>query len=85
MKNKYEVEIEKNTIILEKTKKLQKIIKKDLFIEIPKYIIDEIVVGGRKQNIIALITLAKVNNRITEEEAKIFIKNLDKYMLIYRL
>ena len=85
MKNKYEVEIEKNTIILEKTKKLQKIIKKDLFIEIPTYIIDEIVVGGRKQNIIALITLAKVNNRITEEEAKIFIKNLDKYMLIYRL
>lgn len=81
MEYKYEVEIEKNNIILEKTRRLQEIIKSDLLIGIPTYIIDEIVTGGKKYNIIALVGLAKVNDRITEDEAKIFIGNLDKYMV----
>lgn len=81
MESEYEIAIEKNNIILEKTRSLQERIKNDLSIEIPTYIIGEIVTGGRKNNIIALVGLAKVNNRIKEDDAKIFIKNLDKYMV----
>lgn len=81
MENKYEVETEKNDIILEKTSRLQERIKNDLLIEIPTYVIDEIVTGGRKDNVIALVGLAKVNNRITEDEAKLFIKNFNEYLV----
>lgn len=80
MDNKYKTKIEKNNEILEKTRKLQKKIKKELSIRIPTYIIDEIVTGGRKENVIALINLARENGRITKYEAKLFIQNLDKYM-----
>ena len=33
-----------------------------------------------KENVIALINLARENGRITKYEAKLFIRNLDKYM-----
>lgn len=80
MGNKYKTKIEKNNEILEKTRKLQEKIKKELSIRIPTYIIDEIITGGRKENVIALINLARENGRITKYEAKLFIRNLDKYM-----
>lgn len=80
MENKYKAEIEKNNSILDHTRRLQKKIKKDLSIKIPTYIIDEIVTGGRKENIIALVGLAKVNDRITKDESRMFVQNLDAYM-----
>ena len=65
---------------INKINELDKKIQNELSIKIPKYILDEIIVGGTKENIIALTKLAKLNNRITEQDANIFIKNLDKYL-----
>ena len=45
-------------------------------------ILDEIIDGGDKDNIIALIGLAKINDSILEEDARIFINNIDKYLLL---
>lgn len=81
MENKHKAKIEKNNNILDKIRRLQEIIKNDLLIEIPTYIIDEIVTGGRKDNVIALLGLARINDRIKENEVKIFIRNLDKYIV----
>ena len=65
---------------INKINELDKKIQNELSIKIPKYILDEIIVGGTKENIIALTKLAKLNNRITEQDANIFIQNLDKYL-----
>lgn len=80
MEQKYEKEIRRLNTIIDKTKKLQEKIRQELLIIIPTYIVDEIVAGGRKENIIALVGLAKENDRITNKEAEIFIQNLDKYL-----
>ena len=74
-----ENEIEKNEQI-SKINELDKKIQNELSIKIPQYILDEIIVDGTKENIIALTKLAKLNNRITEQDANIFIQNLDKYL-----
>ena len=74
-----EKEIEKNEQI-SKINELDKKIQNELSIKIPQYILDEIIVDGTKENIIALTKLAKLNNRITEQDANIFIQNLDKYL-----
>lgn len=47
-----------------------------LGINISKYILDEIVDRGNKDNIIALIGLARINNRISEDDEEIFIKKI---------
>lgn len=54
----------------------------NLGISVPKYILDEIIDGGDKDNIIALIGLAKINDSILEGDARIFINNIDKYLLL---
>ena len=74
-----ENEIEKNEQI-SKINELDKKIQNELSIKIPQYILDEIIVDGTKENIIALTGLAKEHNRISEKDAKIFIQNLDKYL-----
>ena len=74
-----ENEIEKNEQI-SKINELDKKIQNELSIKIPQYILDEIIVGGTKENIIALINLAKLNNRISEQDANTFIQNIDKYL-----
>ena len=74
-----ENEIEKNEQI-SKINELDKKIQNELSIKVPQYILDEIIIGGTKENIIALTKLAKLNNRITEQDANIFIQNLDKYL-----
>jgi len=65
---------------INKINELDKKIQNELSIKVPQYILDEIIIGGTKENIIALTKLAKLNNRITEQDANIFIKNLDKYL-----
>lgn len=65
---------------INKINELDKKIQNKLSIKVPQYILDEIIIGGTKENIIALTKLAKLNNRITEQDANIFIKNLDKYL-----
>ena len=74
-----ENEIEKNEQI-SKINELDKKIQNELSIKIPQYILDEIIVDGTKENIIALINLAKLNNRISEQDANTFIQNIDKYL-----
>ena len=74
-----ENEIEKNEQI-SKINELDKKIQNELSIKIPQYILDEIIVGGTKENIIALTNLAKLNNRISEQDANTFIQNIDKYI-----
>lgn len=76
MENKIETINEK----INKINELDKKILSELSIKVPQYILDEIIVGGTKENIIALTKLAKLNNRITEQDANIFIQNLDKYL-----
>lgn len=75
-KNKFEITNEQ----ISKINSLDKIIQNELSIKVSEYILDEIIVGGTKENIIALTKLAKLNNRITEQDANIFIQNLDKYL-----
>jgi len=75
-KNKFEITNEQ----ISKINNLDKIIQNELSIKVPEYILDEIIVGGTKENILALTNLAKLNNRITEQDANIFIQNLDKYL-----
>lgn len=75
-------EIEKICMYMEKMDNLSKKLENDLNIKIPDYVIDEIVSGGRKENIIALIGLARMNNRISENNARIFINSIDKYLKI---
>lgn len=65
---------------INKINELDKKIQNELSIKVPQYILDEIIIGGTKENIIALTKLAKLNNRITEQDANIFIQNLDKYL-----
>lgn len=65
-----------------KINKLNNKLYRNFGIRVPKYILDEIIGGGNKDNIIALIGLARINNSILEEDAKIFIKNIDKYLLL---
>ena len=59
-------EMEKEKEELELVKKLGEKIKEELKIEVPFYILDEIIINGTKENIYALIGLAKINNRLTE-------------------
>ena len=54
--------------------KLDNQLYNELGINISKYILDEIVDRGNKDNIIALIGLARINNRISEDDEEIFIK-----------
>ena len=61
-KNKFEITNEQ----ISKINNLDKIIQNELSIKVPEYILDEIIVGGTKENIIALINLARLNNRISE-------------------
>lgn len=61
--------------------KLDNQLYNELGINISKYILDEIVDRGNKDNIIALIGLARINNRISEDDEEIFIKNIDKYLV----
>ena len=75
-KNKFEITNEQ----ISKINNLDKIIQNELSIKVPEYILDEIIVGGTKENILALTNLAKLNNRITEQNTNIFIQNLDKYL-----
>jgi len=74
-----ENEIEKNEQI-SKINELDKKIQNELSIKIPQYILDEIIVDGTKENIIALTNLAKLNNRISKQDANTFIQNIDKYI-----
>ena len=74
-----ENEIEKNEQI-SKINELDKKIQNELSIKIPQYILDEIIVDGTKENIIALTNLAKLNNRISKQDANTFIQNIDKYL-----
>ena len=74
-----ENEIEKNEQI-SKINELDKKIQNELSIKIPQYILDEIIVDGTKENIIALTNLAKFNNRISKQDANTFIQNIDKYI-----
>lgn len=60
---------------------LDKKIQEELSISIPDYILSEIVDGGYKQNVVALVGLAKFNKRISEKDAEKFVKNIDKYIL----
>lgn len=75
-----ENKVEKNNEQISKINELDKKIQNELSIKIPQYILDEIIVGGTKENIIALINLAKLNNRISEQDANTFIQNIDKYL-----
>lgn len=61
--------------------KLDNQLYNELGINISKYILDEIVDRGNKDNIIALIGLARINNRISEDDEEIFMKNIDKYLV----
>ena len=74
-----ENEIEKNEQI-NKINELDKKIQNELSIKVPEYILDEIIVDGTKENIIALTNLAKLNNRISKQDANTFIQNIDKYI-----
>ena len=74
-----ENEIKKNEQI-SKINELDKKIQNELSIKIPQYILDEIIVDGTKENIIALTNLAKLNNRISKQDANTFIQNIDKYI-----
>ncbi len=65
-----------------KINELANIVYNELGISIPKYILDEIVDGGNKDNIIALIGLAKINERISGENTKILLKNINKYLCL---
>lgn len=65
-----------------KINELANIVYNELCINVPKYILDEIVDRGNKDNIIALIGLAKINERISGENTKVLIKNIDKYLLL---
>lgn len=65
-----------------KINELANIVYNELCINVPKYILDEIVDGGNKDNIIALIGLAKINERISGENTKVLIKNIDKYLCL---
>lgn len=65
---------------INKINELDKKIQNELSIKVPQYILDEIIIGGTKENILALTNLAKLNNRITEQNTNIFIQNLDKYL-----
>lgn len=56
--------------------KLDNQLYNELGINISKYILDEIVDRGNKDNIIALIGLARINNRISEDDEEIFIKKI---------
>ena len=75
-----ENKIEKTNEQINKINELDNKIQNELSIKIPQYILDEIIVGGTKENIIALINLARLNNRISEQDANIFIQNIDKYL-----
>lgn len=61
-----ENKIEKTNEQINKINELDKKIQNELSIKVPQYILDEIIVGGTKENIIALINLARLNNRISE-------------------
>lgn len=61
--------------------KLDNQLYNELGINISKYILDEIVDRGNKDNIIALIGLARINNRISEDDEEIFMKNIYKYLV----
>ena len=74
-------EMEKEKEELELVKKLGEKIKEELKIEVPFYILDEIIINGTKENIYALIGLAKINNRLTEEEKEVLVANIDKYLV----
>ena len=75
-----ENKIEKNNEQISKINELDKKIQNELSIKVPQYILDEIIVGGTKENIIALTNLGKLNNRISVQDANIFIQNIDKYL-----
>lgn len=72
-----ENKIKKTNEQINKINELDKKIQNELSIKVPQYILDEIIVGGTKENIIALTNLAKLNNRISEQTANTFIKNID--------
>jgi len=65
---------------INKINELDKKIQNELSIKVPQYILDEIIIGGTKENIIALTNLAKLNNKISEQTANTFIQNIDKYI-----
>ena len=75
-----ENKIEKTNEQINKINELDNKIQNELSIKIPQYILDEIIVDGTKENIIALTNLAKLNNRISEQDANTFIQNIDKYI-----
>lgn len=74
-------EIERYKKHNKKIKDLSQKIKSDLLIEIPSYVVDEILCKGTRENIIALTNLARINNRITNADAYIFINSIDKYLV----
>ena len=78
----YKLKQSRLTEKITKISELANIVYNELGISIPKYILDEIVDGGNKDNIIALIGLAKINERISWENTKILIKNINKYLLL---
>ena len=78
----YKLKQSRLTEKIAKINELANIVYNELGISIPKYILDEIVDGGNKDNIIALIGLAKINERISGENTKILIKNINKYLLL---
>ena len=78
----YKLKQSRLTEKITKINELANIVYNELGISIPKYILDEIVDGGNKDNIIALIGLAKINERISGENTKILIKNINKYLLL---
>lgn len=75
-----ENKIEKTNEQINKINELDKKIQNELSIKVPEYILDEIIVGGTKENIIALTNLSRLNNRISVQDANIFIQNICKYM-----
>lgn len=54
----------------------------ELDISVPKYILDEIVDRGNKDNITALIGLAKMNKMVSEKDAELLIRNIDKCLVL---
>lgn len=54
----------------------------ELDISVPKYILEEIVDRGNKDNITALIGLAKMNKRVSEKDAELLIRNIDKCLVL---
>lgn len=76
--NKNKLEIELNE--WKKAKDLAQKIYNELNINVPEYITHEIVCKGRRNNIIALINLAILNNTILPEDANILKNNLKSYL-----